>query len=63
HDPLAAAPGTLVRAGEGLALVALEGLLELVEVQPEGGRRMRASVAIRGRPSLVGSRVREVAVG
>lgn len=63
HDPLAAAPGTLVRAGEGLALVALEGLLELVEVQPEGGRRMRASVAIRGRPRLVGSRVREVAVG
>ncbi len=63
RDAPAAAPGTLVQSGESLALVTLDGLLELVEVQPGGGRRMLASDLIRGRPSLVGSRVREVALG
>jgi len=58
-----AAAGMLVAVGEGVGVVTADGILELVEVQPAGGRRMRGSEYARGRPGLVGSRVREGTVG
>lgn len=61
-DPLAS-PGMVVAASDGLALTTAEGLLGLLEVQLAGGRRMGGAELIRGRPTLVGSRVRERAVG
>jgi methionyl-tRNA formyltransferase len=39
------------------ALAASDGLLELIEVQPAGGRRMTGAELLRGRPALVGSLV------
>lgn len=48
--------GRLVaRPGGGLALVASDGLLELTEVQPAGGRRMGGADLLRGHPALVGA--------
>ena len=58
-----AARGLLVAVGDGLGLVTTDGILELVEVQPAGGRRMLGSEYARGRPGLIGSRVREGTVG
>jgi methionyl-tRNA formyltransferase len=55
--PQAAAPGTLLAMGDGLALVAGEDGLRLLEVQPGGGRRMTGAELRRGRPALVGSRI------
>lgn len=51
-------PGTLVAAGSGLALVTAAGLLVLLELQPAGGRPMDAAAYRRGRPGVVGARVR-----
>jgi len=45
-------PGRLVALGGGLALVTVDGLLELLEVQPAGGRRMSGADLLRGRPGL-----------
>lgn len=45
-------PRTIV---DGPAVVTVDGLLELVEVQPAGGRRMSGEELLRGRPRLVGS--------
>jgi methionyl-tRNA formyltransferase len=53
--PDGAAPGDLVMAGQELALVTADGLLELVAVQPAGGRRMRGSDLVRGRPTILTS--------
>jgi methionyl-tRNA formyltransferase len=51
--------GTLLRLpANRVALAASDGLLELVEVQPAGGRRMSAAELVRGRPGLVGSVIR-----
>jgi len=51
-------PGTLVDLGRrGLALVAADGMLELVEVQPGGRGRMTGDELLRGRPSLAGTTV------
>jgi methionyl-tRNA formyltransferase len=47
-----ATPGTIV---DGPALATADGFLELLEVQPAGGRRMSGAELLRGRPSLVGS--------
>jgi methionyl-tRNA formyltransferase len=56
--PAEAAPvGTIVVIGGLPALVTADGVLELVEVQPAGGRRMSGSELLRGRSALVGSRV------
>jgi methionyl-tRNA formyltransferase len=44
---------TLVPLGEGAALVTRDGLLELLEVQPQGRARMAASAWRRGRPTLL----------
>lgn len=55
--------GTLVArralegGADGLALVTADGLLDLVEVQPAGGRRMTSVELLRGRPRLAGSTV------
>lgn len=49
------APGSLVALGDGLALAAADGLLELVRVQPAGGRPMSGAELRRGRPHLVGT--------
>jgi methionyl-tRNA formyltransferase len=51
-------PGQMVRLpANRLALAARDGLLELVEVQPAGGRRMTGAELLRGRPALAGSGV------
>ena len=56
-------PGTLLALpANRAALAASDGLLELIEVQPAGGRRMTGAELLRGRPALVGSLVR-IAVG
>ena len=47
-----AAQGTIV---DGPAIATADGLLELHEVQPAGGRRMSGAELVRGRPSLIGS--------
>jgi methionyl-tRNA formyltransferase len=47
-------PGVLVPAGDGLGLVTSDGVLELVDVQPAGGRRMSGAELVRGRPGLLG---------
>lgn len=50
--------GTLVGLpANRIALAASDGLLELIEVQPSGGRRMSGAELLRGRPHLAGSDV------
>ena len=51
-DP-AAAPGELVREGDRLLLATGAGALELLEVQPPGGRPMSAAAWLRGRHNQV----------
>jgi methionyl-tRNA formyltransferase len=52
-------PGTIVAGAHGVpALATANGLLELLEVQPAGSRRMGGAELVRGRPGLVGSQVR-----
>jgi methionyl-tRNA formyltransferase len=48
----AATPGTIV---DGPAIGTADGLLELLEVQPAGGRRMSGAELVRGRSGLIGS--------
>jgi methionyl-tRNA formyltransferase len=45
-------PGMIV---DGPAIATTDGWLELLEVQPAGGRRMSGEELIRGRPQLIGS--------
>ncbi|MGI8929569.1 MAG: methionyl-tRNA formyltransferase [Candidatus Limnocylindrales bacterium] len=49
--------GKLVDVDGGLGLTTVDGLLELLEVQLAGGRRMRSADLMRGRPGLIGSSV------
>ena len=50
--------GTLVGLpGNRIALAASDGMLELIEVQPAGGRRMTGAELLRGRPTLAGSEI------
>jgi len=51
------APGTVVRTRDGLGLATSDGVLELLDVQPAGGRRMSGEALLRGRPGLVGTSV------
>jgi methionyl-tRNA formyltransferase len=46
-QPTGAAPGTLLKSGE---LVTGDGVLELVEVQPEGKRTMTGAALVAGMP-------------
>jgi len=56
--PAASEPaGAIVVVGGLPTLVTASGLLELVEVQPAGGRRMGGAELLRGRPGLIGSRI------
>jgi methionyl-tRNA formyltransferase len=51
-------PARLVDEGAGgLALATAEGRLQLLEVQPAGGRPMDGGALLRGRPGLAGTRV------
>ncbi len=50
-------PGWLVGEGDGLALTTAEGRLELLFVQPAGGRVMTGAAYRRGRPWIVGTAV------
>jgi methionyl-tRNA formyltransferase len=56
-DP-ADVPGTLVAEGSGLALATAGGRLRLREVRPAGGRPMDGAAYRRGRPAVVGARIR-----
>lgn len=51
-----AEPGTLVAVQDGVGLTTSDGVLELLEVQRSGGRRMSGSELVRGRPGWVGER-------
>jgi methionyl-tRNA formyltransferase len=42
---------------DGPAIGTADGVLELVEVQPAGGRRMTGEELVRGRPGLIGSMI------
>lgn len=46
--------GSLVTDGDGLALVAADGRLRLLDVQMAGSRPMPASAFVRGHPALIG---------
>ena len=48
-------PGEIVPDGDGLALVAADGRLRLLDVQGAGGRPMAGSDYLRGHPSIVGA--------
>lgn len=52
-----AQPGTLVATGTGIALVTSDGLLDLLDVQRSGGRRVSGAELLRGRASWVGERI------
>ncbi len=56
-DHANAAPGTVLAAGkEGLAVACGEGtVLRLEEIQPDGGKRMKAADFLRGHPMEVGT--------
>ncbi|HYC07351.1 MAG TPA: methionyl-tRNA formyltransferase [Candidatus Binatia bacterium] len=56
-DAADAPVGRIVARGDGLALVTVDGLLTLDDVQPAGGRPMPAAAYRRGRPSIVGEEV------
>lgn len=47
-SPPAAAPGTVVSVSDGVVVACGEGAVRLVEVQPEGRRRMDADAFVRG---------------
>jgi len=52
------AAGTIVADGPGIALATSDGMLLLSEVRPAGGRPMDGAAYRRGRPAVVGARVR-----
>ncbi len=51
------APGRLEADDDGLYLTTAGGRLQLLEVQPAGGRRMSGAELLRGRPALAGASV------
>lgn len=51
------AAGRLVALDDGLGMATSDGILELVRVQPAGGRPMTGAELLRGRPSLLGATV------
>ncbi|HYI23351.1 MAG TPA: methionyl-tRNA formyltransferase [Candidatus Limnocylindrales bacterium] len=56
--PASAPVGSIIAVGDQVPAIATsDGLLELLEVQPAGGRRMTGAELLRGRPALDGARV------
>jgi methionyl-tRNA formyltransferase len=53
HAP--SAPGLVVKDGKDIGVTVGDGILRLVEIQPEGKRVMNAADFARGQPSFVGS--------
>ena len=55
-DTTTAAPGTIVEAGKkGFAIACGDGrLLQILELQPQGGKRMAAAAYLAGHPVKVG---------
>jgi methionyl-tRNA formyltransferase len=49
--------GAVLASEDDVVVVAGDGVLRLIEVQPAGKRPMSASEFIRGRPDVVGSRL------
>lgn len=54
--PMHAAPGTVLDASNGLVAVTGDGALEILELQPAGGRSMSAAEFLRGHRVQVGDR-------
>lgn len=55
-EPGTGRPGTVLEAGKGGLLVACgEGALRVLELQPDGGKRMRSADYLRGHPLEIGS--------
>jgi len=55
-EPGTGRPGTVLEAGKGGLLVACgEGALRVLELQPDGGKRMRSADYLRGHPLETGS--------
>lgn len=52
-----AEPGTLVPIDRGLGLATSDGVLELLEVQRSGGRRIPGGELLRGHPGWLGHRI------
>ena len=56
HAPGApGAPGLVVKDGKDIGVIVGDGILRLVEIQPEGKRVMNTADFARGQPSFVGS--------
>ena len=49
-------PGTLLAISDGLGFSTADGVLELLDVQRAGGRRMSGPELVRGRPAWIGER-------
>ncbi len=63
-ETLSSAPvGALVAVGRGVGLMTGDGVLDLADVQPAGGRRMSGEELVRGRPSLLGECVAAAPAG
>lgn len=64
-DGPAAPPGTVVREGDAILVTTGAGSLQLLEVQPAGGRVMAVDAFVNGHPDFVDSRLEqdEVASG
>lgn len=54
-EEVSGAPGTVLEAGnEGLLVACGQGALRIMELQPDGGKRMPAAAYLRGRPIPAG---------
>lgn len=58
-----AAPGTVISAGESIAIETADGVLDVLEVQPEGRRRMSAREFVAGYRLAAGDRFDVPAAG
>ena len=55
-EPGTGRPGTVLEAGkDGLLVACGEGALRILELQPDGGKRMRSADYLRGHPLEIGS--------
>jgi len=54
-EPVKEAPGTFIRSGNTLKVAAADGYIELLELQPEGKKKMSVIEFLNGYGNLVGS--------